>query len=136
MKISHTKLLVDLKFLGLDGIVIRHNPMTKRYLIQASASLQRLLDKGKVLGWRLIPSKYERSVELSLFVDAALDIEKDCGLYGCFRIHYDRGRPFEATFFCFYNGEDKSPCIKSRDEAKNWMKEWAKKNHTEYEGIE
>ena len=131
MTISRDTMISDLRSLGLEGIVIRHQPLTARYLAQASASLRQLLEKAKVIGWREVATKFERSIETVLFCNPAMD-EGSCGLYGCFRIHYRDKLPFEATFFCFYNGEDKSPCFRSETEAVKWMNAWAEKNKTSY----
>jgi hypothetical protein len=131
MKYSADDILSDLNSLGLDGIVIRHQPMTARYLTQASASLRRLLTKGVVLGWREITPYKERSIEAILFCSPILG-PGSCGLYGGFRLHYQSGDLVQATFFCFYNGEDKSPCFADDSEALTWMNNWAAKNKTAY----
>ena len=108
------KIESDLRSLLPERVDVRHEPMTDRYF-RAIDKRKMILRFGTCLGVRETGSR--RSREIAMWLQHPTG-RKRCGYYATFRIFYTtRGTPVSATLFCFYDGTDKSPCLKTHASA-------------------
>ena len=130
---SHSRFLELLQQLDPEKIEIKHNPMTERYRTHAFSSLVYLLKNGVCIGWRKLEKPIlDEMIEVVIWAEPLF--ADSCGFYSCFRLHFLQQKLERATFFCFYDGKDKSPCFKSQEDATRSMNSWADKNNTKYHG--
>ncbi len=126
--------LEDLRGLSTEKVIVRHHPSTDRYLFSAAAGLPRVLSEGEAIGWRELNGESKECVELVIWTPPLN--RGDCGLYVCGRLYFDaKSSPISATIFCFYDGTEKSPCYKTKDEAIHAMKRWALKHKSHYKEL-
>jgi len=104
------KIESDLRSLPPERVDVRHEPMTDRYF-RAIDKRKMILRLGTFLGIR--ETRSGRSWEISMWLQHPTGRTR-CGYYAVFRIFYSAtNKPVSATMFCFYDGTDKSPCLKT-----------------------
>ena len=114
-------LMDDLRGLDRSKVQVKHKPMTERYTLDATARLQDVILKGKVLGTiDVSTSLQEKRIEIIIWVEPLN--EGEAGLYTGVRLQYWNGNIKAAVFFCFYNGKYQSPALFSEFEARQFMK--------------
>lgn len=112
--------LVKLKNLSLDKIAVAHEPMTPRYA-RAIDKRSYVIREGVYLGSREID--FSSAIEVAIFAENPMGRKKS-GFYACFRIFYDIDKiPLLALVFCFYDGTESSPTIKSVEAAQVFARE-------------
>ena len=112
--------LDELKKLPEEYISVQHNPMTARYS-RAINKLWLILGRGQVVGKTNLDEK-RSTKEIAVWCESPEG--KRCGYYGCFRIFCNKqGVPLTATMYCFYDGTEQSPCLKSRENATTYAKD-------------
>lgn len=112
--------LVKLKNLSLDKIAVAHEPMTPRYA-RAIDKRSYIIREGVYLGSRAID--FSSAIEVAIFAENPMGRRKS-GFYSCFRIFYDSDKiPLLALVFCFYDGTESSPTIKSVEAAQAFARE-------------
>ena len=57
---------------------------------------------------------------------------RECGNYFGTRFHFRKTILQTVTIFCFYNGQDKSPCFCDRSQAMLWLRKIGEKHQTIY----
>ncbi len=101
--------LDEVRRLPADRIFVLHNPPTPRYG-RAQAKLGYLLKGSTYLGLRPHESGVDR-VEVALW--APNPEGRGHGYYACLRLFMERGVVSAAMLFCFYDGTEKSPGMRS-----------------------
>lgn len=94
-----------LRGLGGDQLFVAHEPLTPRYE-RAGLRLPYLLRTATLLGER--DGETDGSIEIATWSPPPTG--RGPGLYACFRIFR---RQSLCVLFCFYDGTEKSPAIKS-----------------------
>lgn len=109
--------MADLRTLPDTHLTVQHNPMSLRYS-RALNKLWLVVRDGQLLGHR----EMDRHIsEIAVWCNSG--VEKRCGYYACFRIFYDKiDNASSAIMFCFYDGTEKSPCMKSVSSAQTYAK--------------
>lgn len=90
---------------------VHHQPLTVRYS-RASQKLAYIIDNSVFLGQQQDP---ERPHAMLIAVWAPPPVGRGSGIYACFRIRQEDGVVTSATLYCFYDGTDGSPSIKSEE---------------------
>ena len=117
--------------LAPEKVIIRHHPPTDRYVFNAAAALPSVLLDGEVLGWRAMNASMGTIVEIVIWTPPLNPGQ--CGHYVCCRLHYDDGSAIGgATVFCFYDGSGRFPCYRTKREAAQAMRSWARNNGAKY----
>jgi hypothetical protein len=112
--------LVKIQNLPLNKIAVAHEPMTPRYA-RAIDKRSYVIREGIYLGSRMIA--FSNAIEIAIFAENPMGRKKS-GFYSCFRIFYDSDQiPLLALLFCFYDGTESSPTIKSLDAAQAFARE-------------
>lgn len=110
----------DLRTLELDKVNVKHNPMKPKY-VRAMKDLQRVLTNSKVIAYRKIESP-SNCVELSSFVKSLSGRRGAPGILCAIRVYYDENwLPIEGILFCYNDGLDETPIIKSISQAKAYL---------------
>jgi hypothetical protein len=94
-------------------MAVHHHPLTARYT-RASQKLAYIIDNSVFLGQRPDP---ERPHAMLIAVWAPPSTGRGSGFYACFRIRHADGAATSATLYCFYDGADGSPSLKSVEAA-------------------
>ena len=114
-KIVTPSSLDDLRRVPRAFRVVQHEPRTPRY-DKAFQKMDYVVREARFLGARAAEVADPTRVELATW--ARHPAGHGCGYYACFRLFYgDDGQPTFAAMFCFYDGTDSSPCIRSYDAA-------------------
>ena len=124
--------MANLRSLDPEKIAIRHNPLTKRYTSTLRASFPLIIQNGKVLGWRNINTIAPFSASHEVIIFAEPYEGKACGSYIGARFHYSNLTLENVTVFCFYNGNEKSPCFVNESDALSWMNNMEEKHNFRY----
>lgn len=94
---------------------VQHEPWTPRY-DRASQKMDYVIREARYLGAR--PTALPDPLRLELAVWARHPAGHGCGYHACFRLFLnDDHQSVYSAMFCFYDGTDASPCIKSYDAA-------------------
>jgi hypothetical protein len=105
--------LSALRSLPLASRAVHHHPLTARYS-RASQKLAFIIDNSVFLGQKPDP---ERPHAMLIAVWTPPSTGRGSGYYACFRIRYADGAAMSATLYCFYDGTDGSPSLKSEETA-------------------
>ncbi|MBU0608698.1 MAG: hypothetical protein KKI08_12490, partial [Armatimonadetes bacterium] len=81
---------------------------------RASQKLAYIIDNCLFLGQQADP---ERPHAMLVAVWAPPSTGKGSGLYACFRIRFTEDQATSAILYCFYDGTDGSPSLKSAETA-------------------
>ena len=113
-------LLADIERLYLiDCLVVEHVPKSKRYN-RAESLLDYIARHSAVLGTRKTDERgRENAVEVALWSKNPRG--QGCGLYVVIRFFYEKKaspHPYWGALFCFYDGSDSSPCLRSPESAR------------------
>lgn len=92
---------------------VHHHPLTARYT-RASQKLAYIIDNSVFLGQKPDP---ERRHAVLIAVWAPPSTGRGSGFFACFRIRHSDGVATSATLYCFYDGTDGSPSLKSEETA-------------------
>ncbi|MDQ3232465.1 MAG: hypothetical protein M3Q07_11635 [Pseudobdellovibrionaceae bacterium] len=112
--------LAELQKLPLSKIAVAHEPMTARYA-RAIDKRAYVIREGNYLGSRAID--FSNAIEVAIFAENP-EGRKKSGFYSCFRIFHDSDQtPLLALLFCFYDGTESSPTIKSLEAAQAFARE-------------
>lgn len=120
----------DLK--GLDPekeVTVKHGPKhipDKPKYLRASKDLERLINKGEAFGYKLYHRTQTTEVyEVLVYIGPVSGSKKHPGIYCGFRIQYSiSGKgliPLAGTCFCYWDGLDETPKIKSLSGAKKYV---------------
>ncbi len=98
-----------------EAVVVVHNPPTPRYG-RAQSKLGYLLRTSLVLGEKR-HGRSDRAVEVAAW--APPPTGRGSGYYWCVRLHLDEHERAEvAVLYCFYDGTENSPGLRSLGEAR------------------
>ncbi len=97
-----------------DACFVEHHPLTPRYE-RAANKIEYLLENALVLGVREADSKQAGCREIAIW--APEPTRRRDGYYACFRVFLDDGAPSFAVLYCFYDGTDRSPGLRSAETA-------------------
>ncbi len=92
-----------------DALIVEHEPPTERYQ-RGETLLNFIIRNSTYLGQRTAALR-EGAIEIALWAKDPRG--KGCGLYTSVRLFYDGIRAYFGVLFCFWDGQHKSPCIKS-----------------------
>ena len=94
--------------------------MTPRYF-RALTKRGWIITEGRVAGWK--QSEHPGWFEIALWAPHPQGMRK-CGYYAALRLIYREEILAVSEMYAFYDGDDKSDCIKSEFAAKEYAKEW------------
>ena len=97
---------------------VRHRPLTPRYA-RASQKLAYIIDSCQFLGQQPDP---ERRHAMLVAVWAPPSTGRGSGYYACFRIRFSKDNATSAILYCFYDGTDGSPPLKSAESASHFAR--------------
>lgn len=106
--------LPQLRQLPPQRVVVQHEPETARYK-RARRYLTHVVRSSSCVGVRAAPEGPENAVEAVLWCRSP--VGRGCGFYSGLRVYVADGAVVFAVLFCFYDGRDASPCIKSLEGA-------------------
>lgn len=109
----------DLRGYGSDAIAVEHE-MTPRYF-RAFAKRGWLVTEGSTVGWQA--GEHPGWFEVALWAPHPQGTRK-CGYYAALRLIYREEALAVAEMYAFYDGDDKSECIKNRFAAEDYAKGW------------
>lgn len=106
--------LDEVRKLPRERVFVQHNPPTPRYG-RAQAKLGYLLEASTLVGVRpheTLPHCFEVAAW------APRPEGRGHGYYTCFRLFLERDNVTLALLFCFYDGTERSPGLRSLDAAR------------------
>lgn len=109
----------DLLEFNPEEIDIVHN-MTPRYF-RALSQRSWIVKNCHVLGWK--KGDREHCYEIAVWMSHPQGTKK-CGYYSAMRLFYPKSRLGAVEIYAFYDGKDKSVCIKSMHQAIVYAKQW------------
>ena len=92
---------------------VAHEPETPRYA-RARQKLRYLIRAGEYLGATDAP-EHDRRIEIAVWAPSAQGWGP--GYYACFRLFIEDGVATTAVLFCFYDGNESSPCLPNLQDA-------------------
>lgn len=108
----------EIQRLPPEQVRVEHEPATPRYS-RATQKIRYVLRVGSLVGTRM-EIEDGNPLELAIWVPAPSG--SGCGLYPCWRVWSHEGQSALAIMFTFYDGTEKSPCIKSTNSARDFAK--------------
>ena len=117
-------MLAEIERLYLDDkFVVEHVPNSKRYN-RAESLLSYIVKHSTVLATKKSDERNrENAVEVALW--SRNPRGQGCGLYVVVRLFFEKetsSRPYWGELFCFYDGSDKSPCLRSCENARAYAR--------------
>jgi len=109
----------DLSAFDPDDIDITHN-MTPRYF-RALNKRRWIINNFQILGWK--NGMREQCYEIAVWMSHPQGTKK-CGYYVAMRVFYSKNVLDAVEIYAFYDGKDKSVCIKSLYQAIVYSKKW------------
>ena len=111
--------LEQLRTLPPQRRLVHHEPETARYR-RARRYLDHVVRKSSCLGQRPAAEGPEHAVEVALWCRSP--VGRGCGFYSGIRVYVIESAVALAVLFCFYDGLDASPCIKSAEGAESYAR--------------